>query len=72
MKVILWRADDWVAMYFNGRKVQEGHSVNLEDALKSFIGETIGSVEVFWTYDFPEMDSYVYSKGRFPDTLEVE
>ena len=61
--------DDWVALYKDGEKVSEGHSLNIRDL---FI-ELDADVEVIYVeYDTP-LGEYIESNGRPPETvLEVQ
>ena len=61
--------DDWVALYKDGEKVAEGHSLQISDL---FI-ELDADVEViFVDYETP-LGDYIESNGRPPETvLEVQ
>lgn len=60
--------DDWVALYKDGEKIMENHSLSLQDVLE----EINTSCEyVLVDYETP-LGEYIQSNGRPPETvLEV-
>ena len=66
MKVHVLDFDDWVALYLNGEKKLEGHSLQLQDVL-----ELLG---VDCEYEFVEegtpIGDYIMANGRPPMTME--
>lgn len=57
--------DDWVALYVDGRKEYEGHSMDLRDFAERFAPEV-----AFEGHAGDALDQLVSWEGHVPDTLE--
>ena len=66
MKVHILDFDDWVALYLNGEKKLEGHSLHLQDVLEL--------LDVDCEYEFVEegtpLGDYIMFNGIPPMTME--
>lgn len=61
--------DDWVALYKNGEKIMENHSLRLQDVVEEL---DTGCEYVFVDYGTP-LGDYIESNGRPPQTvIEVQ
>jgi hypothetical protein len=58
MKIVKVYNDDWCALYINGKEVQQGHSINFYDLMKTFkqmgVIESFDSFEAHTESDYPE------------------
>ncbi len=60
-RVIIVKADDWEGVYFDGKLIEEGHNLRLEDVLArlDIVSETVWANEV-----------WLNNLGRLPENLE--
>ena len=60
-RVIIVKADDWEGVYFDGKLIEEGHNLRLEDVLArlDMVSETVWANEV-----------WLNNLGRLPENLE--
>jgi hypothetical protein len=63
--------DDWVALYKDGEKIMENHSLRLQDVIEE-MEDDVDCEYVFVDYETP-LGDYIESNGRPPETvLEVQ
>lgn len=73
INICVLRADGWEAIYFNGKKVVEGHSTDWPSLLFQLHGHTIGHVEKFWIKDEDECaywDAFPQDLNKLPDVTQ--
>jgi hypothetical protein len=68
LHISVYEADEWGAVYLDGAKVHENHSI-----CPSVIADVASGAPFTMDYTYVEdcaLNDYVYDTGRFPDTLE--
>lgn len=73
MRVVILEVDDWTALYINGEKVEENHSLNVTFVLEH-IAERFGDIPGTFKFEsyFAEPDQDVIDEGGvyYPDQLK--
>ena len=66
-KILVYRTDDWAALFVNGKMVAQDHDFNVGD-LKSYV--PIESIVVEWMSH--EVDEWLRNYGRFRNDMTYD